>query len=426
MDELIVILLILLVVTPFICMIVTLVTASRVSATIRDAEHRWRKRLAGMEQPTKTGQPPAVVAPPPRPPVSSAASVPPPVRKREPMEPKKVEAEERPLETPASVFPPPSQKPKEPARELEKPAAPASVPVVARAKSDVPALSLEERIGGRWFNWVGILAMLFGVAYGLKYSFDEGWVTPTMRFWGGLTLGVALLAAGVVSERRGYAVLARGFWGGGTGTLFLVFYAGFQLLTGPEGAPVIARGVAFVGMALTVVVGGSIAVVYNARSTAVLSAVGGYLTPLLLGNFARDQVFLFTYLSILTAGLLVLGYWKRWVFLRPLAFEALMASMLTLPGRGALVEDSFGAPITAHLENLALRLDDLVTVDPLSEPLPLTEISLSFDEALRLGSLFQESLGAAVSGATSDTSLALVDFDDRRHRRGPGWSSRHL
>ena len=103
-----------------------------------------------------------------------------------------------------------------------------------------------------------------------------------------------------------------------------------------------------------------------------------------------------------------------------------MASMLTLPGRGALVEDSFGAPITAHLENLALRLDDLVTVDPLSEPLPLTEISLSFDEALRLGSLFQESLGAAVSGATSDTSLALVDFDDRRHRRGPGWSSRHL
>ena len=94
--------------------------------------------------------------------------------------------------------------------------------------------------------------------------------------------------------------------------------------------------------------------------------------------------------------------------LRPLAFAALVASMLALPGRGALAEDSFGAPIAAHLENLALRLDDLVTVDPLSEPLPLTEISLSSDAALRLGSLFRESLGAAVAGAASDTSLAQL------------------
>ena len=41
---------------------------------------------------------------------------------------------------------------------------------------------LEERIGGRWFNWVGILAILFGVAYGLKYSFDRDWITQFIRF----------------------------------------------------------------------------------------------------------------------------------------------------------------------------------------------------------------------------------------------------
>ena len=91
------------------------------------------------------------------------------------------------------------------------------------------------------------------------------------------------------------------------------------------GAPIIGRGVAFVGMAATVAVGVAIAVLYNTRTTALLSAIGGYLTPVLLTTGEPDQVFLFTYLSILTAGFLVLAYRKRWVFFRALTFWVVVA-----------------------------------------------------------------------------------------------------
>ncbi|MFB3065024.1 MAG: DUF2339 domain-containing protein, partial [Planctomycetota bacterium] len=274
------------------------------------------ERLEG-EQATRGSA--KTVAPPPLP--KTARMPPPPDPKPEPKpKPKpqpKPETKPEPAPEPVAATEP-AQVPEETAQVPEK--------TKTRApKTDASALSLEERIGGRWFNWVGILAILFGVAYGLKYSFDRDWITPVTRFWSGLVFGVVLLGAGTYSERHRYAALARGFWGGGIGVLFLVFFAGFKLLFDADGAPIIGRGVSFTGMAATVAVGVAIAVLYNTRTTALLSAIGGYLTPVLLTTGEPDQVFLFTYLSILTAGLLVLAYRQRWVFFRALTFWVVVA-----------------------------------------------------------------------------------------------------
>src|SRR5882757_2536740 len=38
--------------------------------------------------------------------------------------------------------------------------------------------SLESRIGSQWFNRIGILAMLIGVAWFLKLAFDNHWIGP--------------------------------------------------------------------------------------------------------------------------------------------------------------------------------------------------------------------------------------------------------
>src|ERR1700679_540699 len=38
--------------------------------------------------------------------------------------------------------------------------------------------SLESRIGSQWFNRIGILAVLIGVAWGLKLAFDNHWIGP--------------------------------------------------------------------------------------------------------------------------------------------------------------------------------------------------------------------------------------------------------
>src|SRR5437016_12870791 len=37
---------------------------------------------------------------------------------------------------------------------------------------------LESKIGGHWLNRIGIVAVLVGVSYFLKYAFDNEWVGP--------------------------------------------------------------------------------------------------------------------------------------------------------------------------------------------------------------------------------------------------------
>lgn len=301
-------LLFLLVLSIPVCAFVALGLAIGARRRLHEANDYWRKRVRELtlrmeELESRQAPPraPAARAAPPAPVVRPAPVAPP--REQEPA----AAPEPRPAPAPVPRAP-------EPEPLVEEMPALAAVPET-RAKGP----SLEERIGGRWFNWVGILAILFGVAYAMKFSFEQGWITPVMRFWGGLLLGAGLLGAGALSDRRSYAILARGFWGGGIGVLFVVFFAGFKLLL-VDGEPILSRGAAFGGMAATVVVGVLIAIRYDTRTTAVLSAIGGYLTPILLRTGVPDQVFLFTYLLILTGGLLFLGYWKRWGFLRLLTF----------------------------------------------------------------------------------------------------------
>ncbi len=58
--------------------------------------------------------------------------------------------------------------------------------------------TLENRIGSQWFNRVGILAVLIGVAWFLKFAFDNHWIGPLGRVLIGLLAGAALI---VWSER---------------------------------------------------------------------------------------------------------------------------------------------------------------------------------------------------------------------------------
>ena len=58
-----------------------------------------------------------------------------------------------------------------------------SAPV--RAPSLLPTsdqhASLEKRIGQYWLNRIGIVAILIGVSYFLKYAFENNWIGPAGR-----------------------------------------------------------------------------------------------------------------------------------------------------------------------------------------------------------------------------------------------------
>src|SRR5437867_11386458 len=63
----------------------------------------------------------------------------------------------------------------------------------AKTESDTQA-ELESKIGAHWLNRIGIIAMLIGVSYFLKYAFDDQWIGPAGRG----VLGRSVGKAGVV------------------------------------------------------------------------------------------------------------------------------------------------------------------------------------------------------------------------------------
>ena len=87
-------------------------------------------------------------------------------------------------------------------------------PAISKQDAD-----LEKKIGQYWLNRIGIVAMLIGVSYFLKFAFENNWIGPGGRIVIGLLAGIGLL---VWSERfrgRGYAAFSYSLKAVGIGTL---------------------------------------------------------------------------------------------------------------------------------------------------------------------------------------------------------------
>ena len=54
---------------------------------------------------------------------------------------------------------------------------PTGMRVTPKVGPDAEA-ELESKIGGHWLNRIGILALLIGASYFLKYAFDNEWIGP--------------------------------------------------------------------------------------------------------------------------------------------------------------------------------------------------------------------------------------------------------
>src|SRR5580698_3696000 len=110
----------------------------------------------------------------------------------------------------------------------------AETPPAAVAKpfaSPVPnsGRSLESRIGSQLFNRIGIVAMLIGVAWFLKFAIDNHWIGPPARVLIGLIAGAGLIAWSERFRTRGFSGFSLSLKAIGTGVLYLSLWAAFAL-----------------------------------------------------------------------------------------------------------------------------------------------------------------------------------------------------
>jgi uncharacterized membrane protein len=185
-----------------------------------------------------------------------------------------------------------------------------------------PDEDLEGRIGGRWLLYTGVLVLLLGVSFFLKYAFDNAWITETGRVVVGVLAGVALVGGGWRIAAQGLANFGQALIGTGLAILYLSIYAalGFYSLIGNTTAFSLMLGVTISAALL--------ADRQRSQPLAFIAVGGGFLTPFLVGGTEDAQLTLFTYDALLIAGTLLLALRHDWVALNALSYVFTVVTVL--------------------------------------------------------------------------------------------------
>jgi uncharacterized membrane protein len=222
---------------------------------------------------------------------------------------------------------PPVDAPKKEERIPAKMQEPEYVPRATTVQPNVPAATkqswfnkwlqdnpdIEKFIGENLINKIGISILVIGIAFFVKYAIDQEWINKVGRVCIGLFCGVILtwLANRL---RKNYHAFSSVLVGGS----LAIFY--FTIAFAFHQYQLISQGAAFGIMVIITVFAVLISILYDRVELGILATVGGFITPFLVSQGAGNWVVLFTYLTILNAGLIVLAYHKRWRVINFIAF----------------------------------------------------------------------------------------------------------
>ena len=159
--------------------------------------------------------------------------------------------------------------------------------------------------GGKWLTLVGVLAIIFGVGFFIKYSFDNNLINEAGRVILGAVFGLAFILAGDFLYKK-YASYASFLTGGGLGILYLSFYGAYGIYG------VISQKTGLLLLIITTCIAVAMAVRYDKIWVAGVSVLGGFITPLLLGMQNTDTYLLLNYVLVLDLGLIGLAYYRKW------------------------------------------------------------------------------------------------------------------
>ncbi len=195
--------------------------------------------------------------------------------------------------------------------------APTPAPVYAEAALTPEQVKFanetQEETSARWLGRIGAIAVLIGMAFFLKYAFDNNWVGPTGRVALGIIAGLATIGVGQ-KLRAKYLNYSDMLTGVGIAILYLSIYASYSFYH------LVDPSVAFVLMGLVTTFGLVLAIAGSTLGLAVLSTLGGFMTPVLLSTGENHLAALSIYMIILDLGVFGVAWFKKWTQLNYLSF----------------------------------------------------------------------------------------------------------
>ena len=177
----------------------------------------------------------------------------------------------------------------------------------------------ESLVGGRLLVWVGGVALIVAAVFLIRFSIEIGLITPELRMIAAGLFGLALLGGGEWARTGSLADdprISQALVGAGLAVFYAAVYASYILygFLGPTAASALMLLVTASAFALSS---------RHGLPTAVMGLVGGYLTPLLVGNAKAGAMPLLAYLALLDAAVVTIARRRGWPWM---AAAAVLAS----------------------------------------------------------------------------------------------------
>lgn len=194
---------------------------------------------------------------------------------------------------------------------------PAAAPAARAKRAEPPPDPLAPikawLFGGNTIVKLGIGILFVGLAFLAKYASEHVQVPVELRLAGIAAVAVVLLGIGwrLRASRPGYAQVLQG---GAVAVLYLTLFVAFRFYGVMASGPVFAMMVAIAALAA------ALAVLQDSRALALIGALGGFATPLLVSTGSGNQVALFSYYLVLDLGIVAVAWFRTWRLLNLVGF----------------------------------------------------------------------------------------------------------
>jgi uncharacterized membrane protein len=165
--------------------------------------------------------------------------------------------------------------------------------------------SLENFIGLRLIQFIGIIVLVIGLSIGVKYAIDRELISESLRILLAYGAGIVLYLLSV-RLKKAYTLFSALLFSGGMASLYFTTYAAF-----------VYYGMFPFAVAFAVMIGLTVytafeAIRYNRQEIVLLGLIGAYAIPFLISqNNDRADLF-FLYISLINLAVVFLSVQKDW------------------------------------------------------------------------------------------------------------------
>lgn len=175
--------------------------------------------------------------------------------------------------------------------------------------------SFEESMGSTWFSRVGIIALVLGVVFFLKYAFDNDLISYLFRIVIGVTAGIGLMIAGeLTAKNEKYKQWAKKLVAGGFAITYFSIFAAYNFAE-YRAAIGITLSQDIILLSIVAIAGVVLGLKDDSKTFVNFAFLLGYLNAF-LGMDNMSQVLPIVYCLFLTTFLIVVSVYKQWNTLR--------------------------------------------------------------------------------------------------------------